>query len=61
MNLEKTFAHSNIRSDYNVTLTVDGELRIRIVERLGLVEWEGVFSPEAIMEVTTKTGHNLPF
>ena len=61
MNLEKIFAHSNIRSDYTVTLTVDGELRVRIAERFGMAEWEGVFSPETVMEVTSKTGHNLPF
>jgi len=61
MNLEKTFTHSNIKSDYTVTIMVNGELHIHLVEKLGLGEWQGDFTQEAIMEITTKTGHLLAF
>jgi hypothetical protein len=38
-----------LRSDYTIRLTVDGDIRIFLTEKYGLVEWEGVFSSEAIM------------
>ena len=32
-----------------------------MAEKFGLQEREGVFTPETVMEISTKTGHNLPF
>jgi hypothetical protein len=50
-----------VRSDYSIKLTVDGDIRIALTEKFGLCEWEGVYSSEAVMEVTTKTGRPLDF
>ena len=50
-----------MRCDYSVNLMVDSEVRLHLVEKLGLGEWEGTFSQEALMEITTKTGHMLAF
>jgi hypothetical protein len=53
--------HSTPTTDYTLSLTFDGELRLQLAEKFGLTEWEAVFGPEAIMEITSKTGYNVPF
>jgi len=32
-----------------------------LTEKLGLGEWEAIFTPEMILEVTSKTGQLLAF